>query len=63
VQPNRWGEWAEYERQSYAGDPRRPAMMTMLARWGGIDQYCNIVRGRAMEYYHYHWDGNRAPEH
>ena len=64
IPPNRWaGEWAVYERQSYAGDPYHPAMMTQTIHWGGHEQFCEIVRGRALEYYHYHWDGDRKPHH
>jgi hypothetical protein len=33
----------------------------MYSNWGGIDEFCPTVRGRAMEYYQYHWDSNRRP--
>jgi hypothetical protein len=45
----------------YKGDPHHPAIFTMRALWGHIGGFCGVVRGRAMEYYHYHWDANRRP--
>ena len=38
-----------------------PVHPLMRGLWGGIDLFCPHVRGRAMEYYHYHWDANRGP--
>ncbi len=62
IPPNRWGTWAGLEAESYKGDPYHPAVFSMSPRaWGGIERYFPVVRGRAVEYYHYHWDGNRAP--
>jgi len=62
IPPNRWGAWAALEKQAYAGDPYHPAVFSMSPRaWGGIERYFPVVRGRAIEYYHYHWDGNRSP--
>ena len=62
IPPNRWGTWAALEKQAYAGDPYHPAVFSMAPRaWGGIERYFPVVRGRAVEYYHYHWDANRAP--
>ncbi|MCE9546365.1 MAG: hypothetical protein K8T25_12705 [Planctomycetia bacterium] len=59
--PKKWGLWAAWEKNAYAADPYHPAVFTMLGTWGGVDAFCPIVRGRVMEYYHYHWDGNRQP--
>lgn len=61
IRPSQWGVWANHEKLCHKGDPRHPAFFTMNANWGGIDQFCEIVRGRSMEFYHYHWDGNRQP--
>ena len=61
IQPRKWTSWAALEKMAYKTDPRRPAIFTMRGLWGGGGQFPSIVRGRAMEYYHYHWDGNRAP--
>ena len=61
IQPHKWGSWASLEKMAYKGDPYHPAFFTMRGLWGAIDRFCPTVRGRAMEYYHYHWDGNRGP--
>ena len=62
IPPNRWGHWAALEAAAYAGDPYHPVVFSMAPRaWGGIEHYFPVVRGRAVCYYHYHWDGNRAP--
>ena len=64
VPPSRWGTWAGLEAQAYAGDPHHPTVFSMSPRaWGGINVYFPTVRGRAISYYHYHWDGNRAPHY
>jgi hypothetical protein len=61
IRPQQWGVWASHENTAYAAAPAHPAIFTMNADWGHLDQFCTIVRGRAMEYYHYHWDANRRP--
>jgi len=61
IPPSKWGYWAGLENDAYHGDIRHPAIFTMKGTWGGIDQFLPAVRARAMEYYHYHWDGNRHP--
>ena len=61
IPPSKWASWASLEKMCYKGDPGHPAIFTMRALWGGIGQFCGVVRGRAMEYYHYHWDANRSP--
>jgi hypothetical protein len=61
IKPNKWASWASLEKMAYKSDPARPAFFTMRGLWGGIEGYCPTVRGRVMEYYHYHWDGNRGP--
>jgi hypothetical protein len=61
IRPHKWNSWASLEKMAYKTDPRHPAMFTMRGLWGGVAQFPSIVRGRAMEYYHYHWDGNRGP--
>jgi len=62
IHPGRWGTWAGYERAAYELDPYHPAIFTMTPRaWGGIDRYLPVTRARLIEYYHYHWDGNRSP--
>jgi hypothetical protein len=62
IEPHKWGSWAMLEKTAHEGDPYHPAIFTMRGLWGSIDKFCPYVRGRAMEYYHYHWDGNRHPE-
>lgn len=62
IQPSKWASWASLEEMCYKGDPHHPAIFTMRALWGGIGRFCDVVRGRAMEYYHYHWDSNRSPQ-
>jgi hypothetical protein len=61
IPPSKWASWASLEKMCYKGDPHHPAIFTMRALWGSIGGFCGVVRGRAMEYYHYHWDGNRSP--
>ena len=62
IPPGRWNTWAGYEKAAYAFDPYHPAIFTMSPRaWGGIDRYLPVTRARLIEYYHYHWDGNRSP--
>ena len=61
IQPHKWESWASLEKMACKGDPYHPAIFTMRGLWGAIDRFCPTVRGRAMEYYHYHWDGNRGP--
>jgi len=61
IRPSKWASWASLEKVCYKGDPHHPAIFTMRALWGGTGQFCGVVRGRAMEYYHYHWDANRSP--
>ena len=61
IPPHKWASWASLEKMAYKGDPYHPAIFTMRGLWGAIDRFCPTVRGRAMEYYHYHWDGNRGP--
>jgi len=64
IKPNKWGFWAALEANAYRVDPHHPAVFSMSPQsWGGIEVYFPIVRGRAVNYYHYHWDGNRAPHH
>lgn len=64
IKPNKWGFWAGLEAAAYAADPQHPAVFSMSPEaWGGIEVYFPIVRGRAIEYYHYHWDGNRKPHY
>lgn len=62
IPPHKWGAWATFEKTAYKGDPHHAAVFTMRGLWGGIDKFCPNVRGRVMEYYHYHWDGNRHPQ-
>jgi len=62
VPPSKWASWASLEKMCYKSDPNHPAIFTMRALWGGIAGFCGVVRGRAMEYYHYHWDANRSPQ-
>lgn len=63
IKPSKWGAWAGLEAAAYAADPFHPAVFSMSPQsWGGIDLYFPVVRGRAVEYYHYHWDGNRKPQ-
>jgi hypothetical protein len=61
IPPGKWASWASLEKVCYKGDPHHPAVFTMRALWGGIDAFCKVVRGRAMEFYHYHWDAGRGP--
>ncbi len=61
IPPQQWGAWAAFENTAFAADPRHPAIFTMNADWGAFDRFCPIVRGRAMEYYHYDWDAKRKP--
>ena len=61
IPPGKWASWTSLEKMCYKGDPHHPAFFTMRGLWGGIDAFCPIVRGRVMEYYHYHWDGGRSP--
>ncbi len=61
VRPSKWGVWANLERKVFEAAPKHPAVFTMRGLWGSIDRYCEAVRGRVLEYYHYHWDGNRSP--
>ncbi len=61
VPPNKWASWAALEKMACKSDPRRPAIFTMRGLWGGIGRFPAVVRARTMEYYHYHWDANRAP--
>lgn len=63
IKPNKWGFWAALEANAYRVDPHHPTVFSMSPQsWGGIEVYFPIVRGRAINYYHYHWDGNRAPQ-
>ncbi len=60
--PNRWGQWAALEKTAYQADPYHPVVFTMAPRaFGGVDQFLPVVRARIIEFYHYHWDANRAP--
>lgn len=61
IKPSQWNRWEAIENAAYAGDPRHPAMFTMASDFGGMDLFCNAVKGRAMEYYHYDWDAKRRP--
>lgn len=61
IKPSQWGAWASQEKLAWRADPHHPAVFTMYALMGGIPQFPDIVRGRVMEFYHYHWDGGRAP--
>jgi len=61
IPPGKWASWTSLETMCYKGDPHHAAFFTMRGLWGGIDAFCPVVRGRAMEYYHYHWDGGRSP--
>jgi hypothetical protein len=61
IEPHKWGSWASVEKLAYPSDPRHPAIFTMYSLWGGMDHFCPTVRGRAMEYYQYHWDAARKP--
>jgi len=62
IVPAKWSSWSSLEQVCYRRDPTHPAIFTMRALWGRIEGFCGVVRGRAMEYYHYHWDGNRSPQ-
>ncbi len=62
IRPAQWATWAAWEKLAFAGDPQHPAIFTIKGTWGGIDRFCTYVKGRAMEFYHYRWDGNRRPE-
>jgi hypothetical protein len=63
VQQSKWGIWADSERKAYKADPYHPAVFTMAPReFGGVDRFLPVVRARVFEYYHYHWDANRAPQ-
>ena len=61
ISPNKWGSWASQEKLAWRADPHHPAVFTMYALMGGIAQFPDVVRGRIMEFYHYHWDGGRQP--
>ncbi len=61
IKPSQWHVWASIENAAYAAAPRHPAMFTMSSDLGAMDAFCNAVRGRAMEYYHYDWDAKRRP--
>jgi hypothetical protein len=61
IRPAKWASWASLEKMCYKGDPHHPAVFTIRSLWGGIDAFCPVVRGRIMEYYHYHWDSDRSP--
>lgn len=64
IKPSKWGTWAALEAAAYGIDPHHPAVFSMSPQsWGGIEVYFPIVRGRAIEYYHYHWDAGRKPHH
>ena len=60
--PNRFGIFTGMEKQMAAGDPNHPAIYTTRAIWGGLPHFINVVKPRALEYYHYHRDGRRHPE-
>jgi len=62
IPPNQWAAWASQEKLAWRADPHHPAVFTMYALMGGIPQFPELVRGRAMEFYHYHWDANRQPQ-
>ena len=61
IPPNKWAAWASQEKLAWRADPHHPAVFTMYAMMGGIPQFPDVVRGRLMEFYHYHWDGRRHP--
>jgi len=61
ISPSKWASWASMEKLAWRADPHHPAVFTMYALMGGIAQFPEVVRGRVMEFYHYHWDGGRAP--
>ena len=59
--PGRWEEFAALEKDMYQGNPVKPAIFTTYALRGGVEEFVSNVRPRALEFYHYHWDANRAP--
>ena len=59
--PDEWGAWADREALAWQGDPRHPALFTMYALRGSMEQFPKIVRGRALEFYQYPWDAHRQP--
>ena len=59
--PRKWPLFAEWEKQSYQGDPYHPAVFTMASDIGHMDLFLPMVHARLIEYYHYHWDGKRQP--
>lgn len=63
IKPSQWNRWEATENAAYAADPRHPAMFTMASDFGSMDVFCNAVKGRSLEYYHYDWDAKRRPQY
>lgn len=59
--PGQWEVFAEMEKNMYRQNPVKPAIFTVYPLRGGIQEFAPNVRPRALEFYHYHWDVNRAP--
>jgi len=59
--PGQWEAFAEMEKDMYRQNPVKPAIFTTYALRGGLQEFVPKVRPRALEFYHYHWDVNRAP--
>lgn len=59
--PGQWGVFAEMEKNMYRQNALKPAIFTVYPLRGGIQEFVPNVRPRVLEFYHYHWDVNRAP--
>ncbi len=60
--PKKFPQLGVWEKQMAAGDPNHPAIYTTRAVWGGLPYFIQVVKPRALEYYHYHWHGGRHGE-
>jgi len=62
--PGQWEEFAQLEQNMYRGNPRKPAIFTIYAlrHKNNLDHYLPGVAPRAIEFYHHHWDVQRAPD-
>ena len=62
VPQDQWGMWAEQRK----GVQRRSVPPCLLHHvpqaFGGVDRFLPATRARVMDFYHYHWDADRAPQ-
>ena len=53
--PNFFPTWGAWEKMMYEKDPYHPALFTTYEAYGHVADFVNIVKPRAIEFYHYHW--------